>query len=54
MFGLACGRVISIVVDGIPSILLVGYTVVEITLGVWGVVILKKLSTPQTDDVDVE
>ncbi len=49
MFGLACGRVISIVVDGMPSILLIGYTVVEITLGIWGILVLKKLSTPQID-----
>jgi len=42
MFGLALGRVISIVVDGIPSVLLVVYTALEITMGVWGVLILKK------------
>ena len=45
MFGLAGGRVLSIAVDGVPSKLLIGYTVVEITMGLWGVLILKKLST---------
>ena len=44
MFGLAFGRAVSIVVDGVPSTLLVVYTVLEITMGVWGVLILKKLS----------
>jgi hypothetical protein len=49
MFGVAGGRVISIVVDGMPSILLIGYTVVEITLGIWGILVLKKLSSPRMD-----
>jgi hypothetical protein len=40
MLGLAFGRTLSIVVDGVPSILLVGYTVVEIALGLWGILIL--------------
>ena len=44
MFGLAFGRVVSIVVDGVPSILLVGYTVLEIAMGSWGILILKKPS----------
>ena len=44
MLGLACGRVLSIIVDGIPSILLVGYTIVEIAMGLWGILILRKLS----------
>ncbi len=47
MFGLAAGRVLSILVDGVPSILLVGYTAVEIGLGCWGILILKKL--PETE-----
>jgi hypothetical protein len=47
MFGLAFGRVLSILVDGVPSILLVGYTAVEIGLGCWGILILKKL--PETE-----
>jgi hypothetical protein len=44
MFGLAGGRLLSIAVDGVPSIPLVLYTVVEITLGIWGVVVLLRLS----------
>jgi hypothetical protein len=44
MFGLAFGRVLSIIVDGIPSVLLVGYTVVEALMGSWGVLILRKRS----------
>lgn len=42
MFGLAFGRVISIFVDGVPSILLVVYTGLEFGMGAWGTVILKK------------
>ncbi len=42
MSGLAVGRVLSIVVDGMPSIALLGYTVVEIALAAWGMVVLKK------------
>ena len=49
MIGLAFGRVLSIVVDGVPSILLIGYTVVEIAMGLWGILILKNLSTTQRD-----
>ena len=49
MIGLAFGRVLSIVVDGIPSVLLIGYTVVEITMGLWGILILKNFSTTQRD-----
>jgi hypothetical protein len=51
MFGLALGRVVSIVVDGMPSVPLIGYTVVEIGMGLWGMLILKNLSaTQQTPD----
>jgi hypothetical protein len=49
MFGLALGRVLSIILDGVPSVLLVGYTVVEIALGSWGILILKNLSATQWD-----
>ena len=49
MMGLASGRVLSIVVDGVPSILLIGYTVAEILLGLWGVSVFWKLSTSQLD-----
>jgi hypothetical protein len=49
MLGLAFGRVVSIIVDGMPSFLLVGYTVVEIAFGLWGILILKKLSATQVE-----
>ncbi len=42
MGGLAVGRVLSIVVDGMPSIALLGYTGVEIAMAAWGMVVLKK------------
>jgi hypothetical protein len=42
MFGLALGRVVSIVIDGIPSMLLVAYAVLEIAMGLWGVLILNR------------
>jgi hypothetical protein len=45
MLGLACGRVLSIVVDGVPSALLVAYTIVEVALGVWGILVLRTCST---------
>jgi hypothetical protein len=44
MFGLAFGRSVSIVVDGIPSVLLVVYAVVEIAIGCWGLLVLRKCS----------
>jgi len=49
MLGLALGRVLSIIVDGVPSVLLLGYTVVEIALGLWGILILKELYATQPD-----
>ncbi len=42
MCGLAVGRVLSIVVDGMPSIALLGYTGVEIAMAAWGLLVLKK------------
>ena len=45
MLGLACGRAFSILVDGVPSTLLVAYTIVEVALGLCGILVLKKLST---------
>jgi hypothetical protein len=45
MLGLAFGRVVSIIVDGVPSLLLIGYTVVEIMMGLWGILVLKKHSS---------
>jgi hypothetical protein len=49
MFGLALGRVLSIVVDGIPSLLLIAYTALEFTMGAWGILILKRLGTAQQE-----
>jgi len=43
MMGLALGRVVSIVIDGVPSVLLVVYAVLEISMGLWGVLILKEI-----------
>jgi hypothetical protein len=45
MLGLACGRVLSIFIDGVPSTLLVAYAIVEVAFGLWGLRILKRLST---------
>lgn len=42
MFGLAGGRMLSIVLDGMPSIPLVLYTIVEVGLGIWGVFVLRQ------------
>ena len=42
MSGLAVGRVLSIVVDGMPSIALLGYMGVEIAMAAWGMLVLKK------------
>ena len=47
MFGLAVGRMLSIVVDGVPSLLLIAYTALEIGMGVWGLMVLKGLSAGQ-------
>jgi hypothetical protein len=41
MFGLAGGRLLSVAVDGVPSIPLIIYTIVEIALGIWGIGVLK-------------
>lgn len=45
MLGLACGRLLSIIVDGVPSMLLVAYAVVEFAMGWWGILVLRSLST---------
>ena len=49
MLGLAFGRVVSIMVDGPPSLLLVGYTAVEIAFGLWGIVLLKNTTAKEKD-----
>ena len=40
MLGLASGRLLSITVDGVPSIPLIVYTIVEIAIGIWGIWVL--------------
>ena len=45
MSGLAVGRALSIIVDGMPSIALLGYTGVEIAMAGWGMLVLKKCFT---------
>ncbi len=42
MFGLAAGRALSLVVDGLPSPLLVGYLGVEIAFGTVAVILLRR------------
>jgi len=42
MFGLAAGRILSIVVDGVPHWLLVAYLAMELLFGILGVLLLKK------------
>jgi len=41
MLGLAAGRILSFVVDGIPHWLLIVYAVLEIVLGIAAIVIIK-------------
>jgi hypothetical protein len=41
MLGLAAGRILSIIVDGMPHWLLVVYAVLEIVLGLVAIVIYK-------------
>ena len=50
MFGLAFGRGLSILIDGVPSSLLIAYTVLEVVMGCWGVMILKKLPIPKLSE----
>jgi hypothetical protein len=42
MFGLAAGRVLSLIIDGMPHWLLVVYLVLDLSFGVIGLVLLKK------------
>ena len=42
MLGLAAGRVLSLIIDGIPHWLLVVYLVLELSFGVIGLVLLRK------------
>ena len=42
MFGLAAGRILSLIIDGMPHWLLVVYLVLELGFGVIGLLLLKK------------
>ena len=42
MIGLATGRIISFLLDGIPSISFTVGFALELTLGLWGIINLKK------------
>lgn len=42
MLGLACGRILSIAVDGFPHWILILYAVLEIILGTIAVILLRK------------
>jgi len=42
MGGLAMGRIISLVIDGVPSFYLTGGLVIELALMAWGILNMKK------------
>jgi hypothetical protein len=42
MLGLAAGRTLSLVIDGMPSWLLIVYLVLELILGMLGLQLLKR------------
>jgi predicted membrane protein len=42
MFGLAAGRILSIIVDGVPNWLLILYTILELGFGTIGLLLVKK------------
>ena len=42
MFGLASGRIISLVLDGIPSVYFSVGLILELTLALWGILNLNK------------
>ena len=48
MLGLAAGRLLSIVVDGVPSLLLVIYALLELGMGAWGIVVWKQLDRDES------
>ena len=45
MSGLATGRLLSLLLDGWPSPMLIVYTVAELVLATWGVLCLKKFDS---------
>ena len=46
MFGLALGRIISLIADGIPSVFFCAGLAVELTLALWGINNLKNTRQP--------
>ena len=42
MFGLAAGRILSFIMDGVPNWLLLVYLVLELGFGIFGLVLIKK------------
>ncbi len=42
MFGLSAGRILSLIIDGMPHWLLVVYLVLELSFGVLGILLMKK------------
>jgi hypothetical protein len=45
MLGLAGGRLVSLIADGVPSTMLTVSTALEIVMGICGILVLKKLSS---------
>ena len=41
-FSLAIGRILSLIVDGMPSRILLLYLAVELALGIWGLAVLAR------------
>lgn len=48
MWGLAAGRIVSLIIDGIPHWLLVVYLFLEITFGLIGFFLVKKQKDPMS------
>jgi len=46
MIGLALGRTISLVIDGIPSIYFLVGLVLELLLALWGIINLNNYQSP--------
>ena len=42
MFGLAAGRILSLILDGVPNWLLILYTILELGFGTIGLLLVKK------------
>lgn len=53
MLGLASGRLLSIVIDGVPSAMLVLYLVLELIFGLLGLALLRKAGAVSADDTGV-